>query len=170
MAKKNKDVVEIIFPQEFKKYRTSDGMEFGSFKAAEEHEKKLKNPYYVLYEDKCKELQKAVQKLNEKEAEIELLNKRIEELQKDLLRGPDHFPTQLPQDPWKKPCPSFPIVNPADPSQQPYRWDAAEISKMSDEELISKGYTVAYAGHKRAVCPPVTQFDFDNVKGNKEQK
>ena len=158
------------YPQEVKKYRTSDGKEFEALKAAEEHEEDLKNPYYVMYKDNCAELQKAVQKLNEKEAEIELLNKRIEELQKDLLKGPDRFPTQLPQtDPWKKPCPSFPIVNPADPSQQPYRWDAIEISKMSDEELIDKGYHVYYAGHNRAVIPPSDPLKahFDNIKTNK---
>ena len=157
------------YPQEVKKYRTSDYMEFDNIKAAEEHEEDLKNPYYKMYKDKCKELQQAKEQLQKKEQEIELLNKRIEGLQKDLLRGPDHFPTQLPQDPWKKPCPSFPIVNPADPSQQPYRWDAVEISKMTDEELMDKGYQVYYAGHNRAVIPPSDPLKahFDNIKTNK---
>lgn len=110
------------FPQELKKYRTSDGMEFESLQAASEHEEDLKNPYYIMYRDKARELQEANRKLTEKQEEIDLLNKRIEEMQKDLLRGSENrFPTQLPQDPYRNPCPTFP--NPADPSQQPYRWN-----------------------------------------------
>ncbi len=112
------------FPQELKKYRTSDGMEFESLQTASEHEENLKNPYYIKYKDKSRELQEVNRKLIEKQEEIDLLNKRIEEMQRDLLRGSQNrFPTtQFPQDPWDKPCPKFPIVNPADPSQQPYRW------------------------------------------------
>lgn len=123
--KKQKDIKTNDFPQELKKYRTSDGMEFETLLAATEHEEDLKNPYYIMYRDKSRELQEANRKLTEKQEEIDLLNKRIEEMQKDLLRGSENrFPTQqLPQDPYRNPCPTFPNINPADPSQQPYRWN-----------------------------------------------
>lgn len=122
--KKQHDIKTNDFPQEVKKYRTSDYMEFDNIKAAEKHEEDLKNPYYIMYKDKSRELQEANRKLTEKQEEIDLLNKRIEEMQKDLLRGSENrFPTQLPQDPYKNPCPTFPNINPADPSQQPYRWN-----------------------------------------------
>lgn len=122
--KKQQDIKTNDFPQELKKYRTSDGMEFGTLQAASKHEKDLKNPYYTMYKDKSRELQEANRKLTEKQQEIDLLNKRIEEMQRDLLRGSENrFPTQLPQDPYgRSPCPTFPNINPADPSQQPYRW------------------------------------------------
>ena len=99
-------------------------MEFENLQAASKHEKDLKNPYYTMYKDKSRELQEANRKLTEKQQEIDLLNKRIEEMQRDLLRGSENrFPTQLPQDPYgRSPCPTFPNINPADPSQQPYRW------------------------------------------------
>lgn len=125
MVKKKEQSVKIDnFPQELKKYRTSDGMEFESLQAASEHEENLKNPYYMMYKDKSRELQEANRKLTEKQEEIDLLKKRIEEMQRDLLRGyTNKFPTQLPQDPYGNPCPTFPTINPADPSQQPYRWN-----------------------------------------------
>lgn len=119
-------VKKIIKPkiETITKYRTSDYMEFDSLKAAEEHEKDLKNPYYVMYKDKCKELQNIKEQLQRKEQEIELLNKRVEDLQKDLLRGPDHFPTQQPQtDPWRQPHIKFTGENrklPAEPGDIVY--------------------------------------------------
>lgn len=123
--KKQQDIKTNDFPQELKKYRTSDGMEFETLQAASEHEEDLKNPYYTMYKDKSRELQEANRKLTEKQQEIDLLNKRIEEMQRDLLRrgSENRFPTQLPQDPYgRSPCPTFPNINPADPSQQPYKW------------------------------------------------
>lgn len=124
LKKKQQDIKTNDFPQELKKYRTSDGMEFETLQAASEHEENLKNPYYTMYKDKSRELQEANRKLTEKQQEIDLLNKRIEEMQRDLLRGSENrFPTQLPQDPYgRSPYLTFPNINPADPSQQPYRW------------------------------------------------
>ena len=56
MVKKKEQSVKVDnFPQELKKYRTSDGMEFESLQEASEHEENLKNPYYILYEDKSRE-------------------------------------------------------------------------------------------------------------------
>ena len=125
-------IKEKIWPIEKKKFVTSDGMEFETLNAAEEHEEKLKNPYYVRYRDKCKELQEITRKLNEKQDEIELLKKKVEELERLLLKGPENrFPTQQPQDPWSRPCPAFPTVNPADPSQQPYRWNCGCTPKYN---------------------------------------
>ena len=56
---------------------------------------------------------------------------------------------------------------PAEPGDVVY--DATEISKMSDEELINKGYHVYYAGHNRSVIPPSDPLKahFDNIKTNK---
>lgn len=198
------------------KYRTSDFMEFDTLKAAEEHEKDLKNPYYIMYKDKCKELKEIKEKLSQEEREIELLNKRIENLQKDLLKGPDRFPTQLPQtDPWQQPHIKFDEYGkklPAEPGQVVYDtkpkqidwtsiqkpetiyfgekhqdcspvqdghadvgptytpYNPIELDKYSDEELAEMGYRVVYAGHKRAICPPIPHIDLDSIKINSEDK
>ena len=158
--------------EEIKSYKCSDGKVFDTKAKAEEHEKELANPEYAT-EKRIAELER---KILELEAENATLSARITAL--EAAKSATLFP-------WSKPNPDI-YPQPWPPYQQPFNpaaptpklpsepgnvvYDAVEVSKMSDEELTKKGYTVAYAGHKRAVCPPVTQFDFDNVKGNKEQK
>lgn len=154
--------------EEIKSYKCSDGEIFDTKAKAEEHEKELNNPEYKT-EKRIVELER---KILELEAENATLSARI-----TALEAKRFFPSQPNPDIYPQPWP---------PYQQPYNpmtptpklpsepgdviYDAVKISKMSDEELTKKGYQVAYAGDKRAVIPPVTQFDFDKVKSNKEQK
>lgn len=154
--------------EEIKSYKCSDGKVFDTKAKAEEHEKELNNPEYKT-EKRITELEKKILKL---EAENAALSARI-----TALEAKKSYP-------WSKPNPDI-YPQPWSPYQQPYNpmiltpkfpsepgnvmycsEDLADLSKLSDEELIKRGYSVTYAGHKRAVCPPITQFDFDNVKAN----
>lgn len=161
MSKKTEEKLEI---KEIKTYQTSDGKIYDNEEAALEHERLLKNPeeWYKV-------------KILELEAEISGLRITIERLEGKILAleankffpskpNPDIYPQ--PWGPYQQPFnPTAPTPKlPAQPGDIVY--DAVEISKMSDEELIKKGYQVSYVGDKRAVCPPITQFDFDKVKGN----
>ena len=149
--------------EEIKSYKCSDGKIFNTKAEAEEHEKELNNPEYKT-EKRIAELER---KILELEAENATLSARITALEaKNLYPWSKPNPDVTPFGPYQQPFnPTAPTPKmPAEPGNVTY--DAAEISKLSDEELIKKGYNVVYAGHKRAVCPPVTQFDFDNVKGN----
>jgi len=163
-----KKTVEKLEVKEIKTYQTSDGKVYDTEEAALEHERLLKNPeeWYKV-------------KILELEAEIAGLHITIEGLKDriSVLEAKRFFPSQPNPDIYPQPWPPYqqpfnPMVPtpkfPSEPGNVIY--DATEISKMSDEELTKKGYRVVYAGDKRAVCPPITQFDFDNVKGNKEQK
>jgi len=167
MSKKTEEKLEI---KEIKTYQTSDGSVFDTKDAALTHEHFLKdcndNP---LIASKIKELESKILQL---EAENASLSARITAL--EAQKSVTSFP-------WSKPNPDI-YPQPWGPYQQPFNptaptpklpaqpgdivYDAVEISKMSDEELIKKGYQVSYVGDKRAVCPPITQFDFDKVKGN----
>ena len=159
MSKKTVQKLEV---KEIKTYQTSDGKVYDTEEAALEHERLLKNPeeWYKV-------------KILELESEIAGLHITIERLEGKILalESKKFFPSQphpdiSPWHPFQQPFnPTAPTPKlPSEPGNVIY--DAVEVSKMSDEELIKKGYTVAYAGHKRAVCPPVTQFDFDNVTTN----
>lgn len=160
----SKKTVEKLEVKEIKTYQTSDGKVYDTEEAALEHERLLKNPeeWYKV-------------KILELESEIAGLHITIERLEGKILAleankffpskpNPDIYPQPWP--PYQQPFnPTTPTPKlPAQPGDVVY--DAVEISKMSDEELIKKGYQVAYVGDKRAVCPPITQFDFDKVKGN----
>lgn len=151
--------------EEIKTYKCSDGKIFNTKEEAEKHETEILDP------EKAKDLR--IKELEERilglEAEIALLNNRVKALESKKpypwsQPNPDIYPQPWP--PYQQPYnPTAPAPKmPAEPGNVTY--DAVEISKMSDEELIKKGYNVVYAGHKRAVCPPVTEFDFDNVKAN----
>lgn len=158
----SKKTVEKLEVKEIKTYQTSDGKIYDTEEAALEHERLLKNPE-EWYKTKILEL----------EAEIAGLHITIERLEGKILalESKKFFPSQphpdvSPWTPYQQPFnPMVPSPKlPAQPGNVVY--DAVEISKMSDEELIKKGYQVSYVGDKRAVCPPITQFDFDKVKSN----
>lgn len=160
----SKKTVEKLEVKEIKTYQTSDGKIYDTEEAALEHERRLKNPE-EWYKVKILELESEIAGLH---ITIERLEGKILALEANKFFPPKPNPDIYPQ-PWgpyqnpQNPMTPSPKL-PSEPGNVTY--DAVEISKMSDEELIKKGYTVAYAGHKRAVCPPVTQFDFDNVTTN----
>lgn len=143
--------------EEIKSYKCSDGEVFNTKAEAEEHEKELNNPEYKT-EKRIKELESRILAL---EVENATLSARIAALEaKNMYRWPQPLPPY--QQPFNQPGPTPKL--PAQPGDVVY--DSAQISKMSDEELKEKGYSVVYCGDKRAVCPPITQFDFDNIKTN----
>lgn len=146
--------------EEIKSYKCSDGEVFDTKAKAEEHEKELNNPEYKT-EKRITELER---KILELEAENATLSARI-----TALESKNSYP-------WSKPHPD---VTPFGPYQQPFNpmvptpklpsepgnvvYDAVELSKLSDEELIKKGYHVYYAGDKRSIIPHV---DLSTVCGN----
>ena len=151
--------------EEIKSYKCSDGKVFDTKVKAEEHEKELNNPEYKT-EKRITELEK---KILELEAENAALSARIAALEAKKLY------------PWSKPNPDI-YPQPWPPYQQPYNpmiltpklpsepgnvmycsEDLADLSKLSDEELIKRGYNVTYVGHKRAIIPHV---DLSTVCGN----
>ena len=154
--------------EEIKSYKCSDGKVFDTKAKAEEHEKELNNPEYKT-EKRITELEKKILKL---EAENATLSARIAALEAKKSYpwskpNPDIYPQPWP--PYQQPFnPAAPTPKlPSEPGNVMYcSEDLADLSKLSDEELIKRGYNVTYMGHKRAVCPPITQFDFDNVKAN----
>lgn len=161
MPKKTVQKLEVV---EIKTYKCSDGSVYDTEEAALSHEQFLKdcnnNP---LITNKIKELER---KILELEAENATLSARITALEakKSYPWGkpnPDIYPQpwppyQQPQNPMT-PTPKFPSES------GDVVYDAAELSKLSDEELIKRGYTVTYAGHKRSIIPYV---DLSTVCGN----
>lgn len=114
--------------EEIKSYKCSDGEVFIIKAEAEKHEEELNNPEYKT-EKRIKELESRILAL---EVENATLSARIAALEaKNMYRWPT---PKLPGQPGD-------VV-----------YDAAQISKMSDEELKEKGYSVVYCGDKRAVC------------------
>jgi uncharacterized protein YqgQ len=61
------------------------------------------------------------------------------------------------------------LINQEKSKKNSFKSIQTEISKMTDEELINKGYHVYYAGHNRSVIPPSDPLKahFDNIKTNK---
>ena len=148
--------------EEIKTYKCSDGKIFNTKDEAEKHEMEIADPEKAK-ELKIKELEERILGL---EAEIALLNTRIKNLESKNSfpwnqPNPDVYPQPWP--PYQQPHnPMVPTPKlPAEPGDIVY--DAVEVSKMSDEELIKKGYNVAYAGHKRSVTPPVPHLDLDKL-------
>lgn len=148
--------------EEIKSYKCSDGKVFDTKAKAEEHEKELNNPEYKT-EKRIAELER---KILELEAENATLSARITALEAKKSYpwskpNPDIYPQPWP--PYQQP------QNPMTPTPKlPYEpgdvvYDAAELSKLSDEELIKRGYNVTYAGHKRSIIPYV---DLSTVCGN----
>ena len=166
MPKKTVQKLEVV---EIKTYKCSDGSVYDTEEAALSHEQFLKdcddNP---LIASKIKELESRILAL---EAENATLSARIQ-----YLESKNTFP-------WKQPNPD---VSPWGPYQNPQNptlklpacpgdimycsEDWIDVSKLSDEELIKKGYNVAYCGDKRCVIPPTAKFNFDNVKTNYNNK
>lgn len=174
MSKKTEEKLEI---KEIKTYQTSDGKIYDTEEAALEHERLLKNPE-EWYKIKILELEAEISGLRitieRLESKISLLEDRNKFFpQQPIVKYPDLQP--LPAEPGQVKWTYFGEKHPdcapiqdghADVGPSYTVYNPVEISKMSDEELIKKGYQVAYVGDKRAVCPPITQFDFDKVKGN----
>ena len=156
MPKKTTEKLEV---KEIKTYQTSDGKLYDTEEAALEHERLLKNPeeWYKV-------------KILELESEIAGLHITIERLEGKILalESKKFFPSQphpdiAPWHPFQQPFnPTAPTPKlPSEPGDVVY--DAAELSKLSDEELIKRGYNVTYMGHKRAIIPHV---DLSTVCGN----
>ena len=168
--------------EEIKSYKCSDGKIFNTKVEAEEHEKELANPEYAT-EKRIAELERKVFSL---ETDIKVLHEKIIKVEAEnvtlsaritALEAKNSFP-------WSKPNPDI-YPQPWPPYQQPFNptaptpklpsqpgdiiYDATQISKMTDEELMDKGYHVYYAGHNRAVIPPSDPLKahFDNIKTNK---
>lgn len=165
----SKKIVEKLEVKEIKTYQTSDGKLYDTEEAALEHERLLKNP---------EEWYKA--KILELESEIAGLHITVERLEGKILalESKKFFPSQPhpdigPWHPFQQPFnPTAPTPKlPSEPGNVVY--DAVELSKLSDEELIKKGYDVAYCGHKRAIIPPsenplnnIPEVNLDSVRGN----
>lgn len=169
MPKKTVQKLEVV---EIKTYKCSDGSVYDTEEAALSHEQFLKdcddNP---LLASKIKELESRILAL---EAENATLSARIQ-----YLESKNTFPWRQPNpdvSPWgpyqnpQNPITSTPKL-PSEPGNVVY--DAVELSKLSDEELIKKGYNVAYCGHKRAIIPPFenpldkkVEINIDSVRGN----
>lgn len=154
--------------EEIKTYKCSDGKIFNIKEEAEKHEAEILDPEKAK-DLRIKELEDKVLRL---EAEVALLNSRITSLEAKKRfpwsqPNPDIYPQPWP--PYQQPYnPAAPAPKmPAEPGNVTY--DAIEISKMTDEELISKGYQVCYAGHNRSVIPlsDPLKAHFDNIKTNK---
>ena len=148
--------------EEIKTYKCSDGKIFNTKEEAEKHEAEILDP------EKAKDLR--IKELEERllglEAEVALLNNRIKALESKKpypwgQPNPDIYPQPWP--PYQQPFnPTTPTPKlPSEPGNVVY--DAAELSKLSDEELIKRGYNVTYAGHKRSIIPHI---DLSTVCGN----
>ena len=151
MPKKTVQKLEVI---EIKTYKCSDGSVYDTEEAALSHEQFLKdcdeNP---LLASKIKELESRILAL---ESEVAVLKGRLDLRdnlfpQQPIVKYPDLQPLPLPAQPGQfvygtgKPHPDV------GPTYTPY--NSVELDKYSDEELSKMGYTVAYAGHKRAIIP-----------------
>lgn len=156
-----KKTVEKLEVKEIKTYQTSDGKVYDTEEAALEHERLLKNPeeWYKV-------------KILELESEIAGLHITIERLEGKILalESKKFFPSQphpdiSPWTPYQQPFnPTAPTPKlPSEPGNVVYQTDITELSKLSDEELIKRGYNVTYAGHKRSIIPHV---DLSTVCGN----
>lgn len=144
---------------EIKKYKTVDGMEFATKAEAERHAKEISDPETRLIQTENKIL--------ELEAEITTLSARITALEakKSFPWGQPH-PDVNPFGPYQQPYnPMVPTPKlPAEPGDVMYFGDKkqysdnwVELSKLSDEELMKKGYNVSYCGDKRCVIPNPTK-------------
>lgn len=151
--------------EEIKTYKCSDGKIFNTKEEAEKHEEILMNPdrRIEMLEERIQDLEMLVDSLQNKVLALEFHRLNPAKPHPDIV-GPQWPP--YPYNPTRFDEEVKKVKLPAEPGNVTY--DAVEVSKMSDEELTKKGYTVTYAGHKRAVCPPVTQFDFDNIKTNND--
>lgn len=165
MPKKTVQKLEVV---EIKTYQCSDGSVFDTKDAALTHEQFLKDcESKPLIASKIKELESRILKLEDENA---TLSARITalEAQKSVTSfpwskpNPDIYPQ--PWGPYQQPYnPTAPTPKlPAQPGDIVYQTDT-ELSKLSDEELIKRGYNVTYAGHKRVIIPHV---DLSTVCGN----
>ena len=161
-----KTVVEKLEVKEIKTYQTSDGKVYDIKEAALEHERLLKNP---------EEWYKA--KILALESEIAGLHITIERLEGKILAL--EAQKSVTSFPWRQPNPDVspwvPYQNPQNPMTPTPKLpsepgdvvycseDLVDLSKLSDEELIKKGYHVYYAGDKRSIIPHV---DLSTVCGN----
>lgn len=176
----SKKTVEKLEVKEIKTYQTSDGKVYDTEEAALEHERRLKNPeeWYKV-------------KILELESEIAGLHITIERLEGKILalESKKFFPSQPHPDvsPWgpyqqpfnpTAPTPKLPsepgdIMYSSDKQVKHCSEDWIDLSKLSDEELIKKGYRVSYCGDKRCVFPPfenplnnIPEVNLDSVRGN----
>ena len=170
------------------RYRTKDGKEFDTLKEAEDHEKKLNDP-----NKRIADLEKRVFEL---ENEIVILKGRLDLRDnvfphQPIIKYPDQL-TKLPAEPGQVVYDTKPKQTDWVPFQKPEMvyfgekhsdcapiqdghadvgpsytaYNPVELDKMSDDELHKLGYQVVYGGHKRAIIPPTTKFDFDDVAIN----
>jgi hypothetical protein len=178
MPKKTVEKLEVV---EIKTYKCSDGSVYDTEEAALSHEQFLKdcdnNP---LIASKIKELESRILAL---EAENATLSARITALEaKNSYPWSKPNPDVSPWGPYQQPFnPTAPTPKlPAEPGDIMYFSDKkqysdkwVDLSKLSDEELMKKGYNVAYCGDKRCVLPPFenpldkkVEINIDSVRGN----
>ena len=155
-------------------YTCSDGKTFNTLEEAQAYEKMICSPEMRInkLEEKVLELEGKISILESKISLLEDRNKFFPQ-QQPIVKYPDSQP--LPAEPGQVKWTYFGEKHPdcahiqdghADVGPSYTVYNPVELSKLTDEELLKKGYTVVYAGHKRAITPPVTSFDFDNVATN----
>lgn len=175
-----KKTVEKLEVKEIKTYQTSDGKVYDTEEAALEHERLLKNPE-EWYRAKILELESEIAGLH---ITIERLEGKILALEANKFFPPKPNPDIYPQ-PWPPyqqpynpmvPTPKLPsepgdVMYFSDKKQYSDTW--VDLSKLSDEELMKKGYNVTYCGDKRCVLPPFenpldkkVEINIDSVRGN----
>jgi len=147
--------------EEIKTYKCSDGKIFNTKEAAEKHEKILANPdcRIEMLEERIQDLEILVDSLRNKVLALEFHRLNPAKPHPDIV-GP-----QWPPYPYNEPLrfdeEAKKVKLPAEPGNVVY--DSVELSKLSDEELIKRGYNVTYAGHNRSIIPRV---DLSTVCGN----
>lgn len=154
-------------------YTCSDGKQFDTIEEAQAHEKIMCSPEMRIakLEEKILELEGKIAILESKISLLEDRNKFFP--QQPIVKYPDLQP--LPAEPGQVKWTYFGEKHPdcapiqdghADVGPSYTVYNPVELDKLSDEELHKMGYTVVYGGHKRAIIPSVTSFDFDDVAIN----
>jgi len=146
--------------EEVKSYKCSDGKIFNTKAEAEEHEKELSNPNYIL--------EKRIKELEEKIITLELKIVALEAAKSTTSYpwskpNPDISPWgpyQNPQNPMA-PTPKLPaqpgdvVYEDKDHYQRVIMQEDGSMkvthTAEDDERAIKDGKTVVYAGHKRAI-------------------
>lgn len=159
--------------EEIKTYKCSDGKIFNAKEEAEKHEEILTNPdrRIEMLEERIQDLERLVDSLQNKVLALEFHRLNPAKPHPDIV-GP-----QWPPYPYNEPLrfdeEAKKVKLPAEPGNIMFYADPIETSKLSDEELMKKGYRVSYCGDKRCVLPPFenpldkkVEINIDSVRGN----
>ena len=158
--------------EEIKTYKCSDGKIFNTKEEAEKHEEALIDPTQriKILEERIQDLEILVDSLQNKVLALEFHRLNPAKPHPDIV-GPQwppypYNPTSFDEEIKKHPLPAKPgnVV-----------YSTTETARLSDEELMKKGYRISYCGDKRCVLPPFTnpldnipKVDLDSVCGNKK--